>query len=322
MPPLPRYHLRMPAGKSHRPLFDLVNAPIDRQPRARAGSSSPVPPSFASRVEPKHPDTARPPIERYEATTEPEADHQPVRLSLSGVQIGVGVSVILLALFVTWAAGVKWGGSEVKKQLQAFSNEPTVPVREPSRDSSPEPLLGVGAGGQASPQPTAPVATDSQPKQVPSQPAAQPATQPATQPAQPTAAPAIAGLGSKDPRAVLTSKGWAFPDPREAGYNYLPLGIVFREEAVEVVPYFAQSGLEIIAVPWGVDSAGSGGNNVGPAKYRLFTLTGYPGALMSQSTDARTELLRRVGDVAARWKRDRRGASTLVPSGWEKYQTK
>ncbi len=303
----------MPAGKSHRPLFDLVNAPIDRQPRARAGSSSPVPPTFVSRVEPKHPDSARPPIERFEATTEPEADHRPVRLSLSGVQIGVGVSLILIALFVTWAAGVRWGGSEVKKQLQAFSNEPAVPVREPVRDPARDPLLG-----QASPNATPPVVLDAIPKQVPVQPAAQPPVQPAPQPTAPT----IAGLGSKDPRAVLTSKGWAFPDPREVGYNYLPLGIVFREEAVEAVPFFSQSGLEIIAVPWGVDSAGSGGNNVGPAKYRLFTLTGYPGGLMSQSTDARTELLRRVGDVAARWKRDRRGASTLVPSGWEKYQSK
>lgn len=100
----------------------------------------------------------------------------------------------------------------------------------------------------------------------------------------------------------------------------MPLGIVFAREALEIIPFFRQQGIEVIAAP--LDSARRAGDNSDPGdrRYRLWALPGLPGGeAYRQRASDKTRMIREVNDAIARLQRERRSGSMPVTGEWERF---
>ena len=224
-----------------------------------------------------------------------------------------GLAMVIVALVGAFMWGVTRGRTEAEKKYAAFTRSEALPISDPltARAATPE-------------KPKAPAgskAMESVPALVKANPAAGSGTQSPAAPAG-NSQPAASGSATSvapDSRAILSQKGWLTADPREKGLNYMYLGIVGRSEAERAVKFLADARIEVLALPWPLESKRSGGNNAGPAEatYRLVVRQGITSEAFNQKLTARQNLEGAMARLGPVWKKDHKGAADFARYSWE-----
>lgn len=116
--------------------------------------------------------------------------------------------------------------------------------------------------------------------------------------------------------SVLTVKGPG-SDPRQAGWNYLLLGTVTREEATGAIQYLAKNGLEAFAVPVEPVDRKGGRANTSP-RFQLFAARGIASGEFAGKQVERDRLKQEVARLGAVWKKEHKGSLSFSDAFWLK----
>lgn len=120
------------------------------------------------------------------------------------------------------------------------------------------------------------------------------------------------------PGTVITSKGMVEKDPREAGLNYLAIVRLPRADAEKVVAFLAANGFEAIGVPVTVEKGSKAANNL--PLYQIIALQGITGEQYRKEDPIKVKVDQDVQRLGVIWKRDHRGTTNFMQSGWVKYK--
>lgn len=294
----------MPGGRKTLPLFELIGDRKQERPEPLRTLIPPQPvpgkgtaPNFSSLEAKPLPDLAAE-IRGEPTPQEPPRPRQPIVLTRS--MILVGVAVIAAVAILVWTLGVAFGGRQ--KEREVAENFGTLPK---------------------------PTETISQP------PAAKPQPQVAKTPANPspieapppdaTKSPAASPPAKFDPKAVtltgsgrvLTLQGFVEADPRQAGWNYLVLGLLPREDTWAAMQFMYQNGIETFAVQVDpVDRRLPRGNT--SARFQLYAAKGVPSRDFASTQTERDKLKREVARLGAVWKKDHKGSASFADAFWLK----
>lgn len=303
----------MPPGRTHRPLFDLMQGGTN-VPRATPGA--PAKPTVRVELKPRGEAAAPPPSEPVRSQPAPIVrtdgvrsgplasllGDATVRVPLNALYFGTA-AVIVLGVFVL-VFGVKWGRSQAEAEFERFKLTDGGAPKEPLTQSPP-----LGSSDQVAPptQPKAPApkADAGRSGKPPERPAAPPAAAPSGQPY------------SGPP--IITAKGLLYGDPRQSGLNYLHLATLQRADAEAAISFLSANGQEAIGVP--VDAGGGGANNPNPTgKYVLIALPGITGEQWSKKMTARTNLEGQTARIGQVWQRDHKGSSNFAKPEWRLFK--
>lgn len=304
----------MPPFRRHKsPLFDLVRGSTTPS-SSTSPQATPVRPVI--QVEPTPlPTQARPSLSSHAPGDESTADRisslragvaRPaggvVSLPLNSLYLSIA-AVIGLAI-VIWAAAYWFGGRAKEKELAPYISAGVQPgggtqTQAPQANTTP-------TNPTANPQPIPPPRLSGS---LTSQDATKSNTNPPT-----LSAPTFTGPGT-----IITSKGMAERDPREAGLNYLAIVRLPRTDAEKVVAFLAANGLEAIGVPVAqVEKGGKAANNL--PLYQVTALQGITGEQYRKEDPIKVKIDQEVQRLGVIWKRDHRGTTNFMQSGWVKYK--
>lgn len=307
-------------GKPNRPLFELL--PADRQSRAAAPARSALADAAAGVADGQtQPRAERQTLPRIEvirpdiAAREPPRDPGParagglVRFKLSALYLALAgvVALAILVWVIAFSRGKAVGTRETERKLGVLAQPaqpPTDPLNTPQRQTPPD--QPAGQPKSAAPRPPAP-----DPKPAPGKTQSKPqAAAPATALAGVPAAQILAGTGD-----VLTLNGRSGSDPRQAGYNYLVLGIMFEEDAAEAMSFLSKSGFEAFAVPnRGDRRAGSGTKTA-----VLIASRGLSRDEAGKTDPVRIQTEEAAGKLGSAWKKAG-GTTDFRDRYWQKFE--
>lgn len=308
----------MPPGRTHRPLFDLMQGGTSTP---RPQTSTPSKPTVRVELKPRS-ELSSAPVEPVRTQPAP-----PVRLD--GVRSGplasllgdTTVRVPLNALYFGVAAvialgvgvlvfGVKWGRAQAESEFEQFKLAESAAPNEPP----PQPPLGSGmTPTTATPSPSMASAPPSRPADLASSRSGKPPERPVAPPA------ATPGGRPYSGPPIITAKGLLYGDPRQSGLNYLHLATLLRADAEAAVAFLGSNGQEAIGVP--VDAGGGGANNPNPTgKYVVVALPGITGEQWSKKMTARTNLEGQTARLGQVWQRDHKGSSNFAKPEWRLFK--
>jgi len=293
-----RYNERMPPGKKPLPLFELVNAQESaarREPQPVVIPPAPVRPPVTD----FHPREPKP------LPTEPRparpADDGPKRVlpGLGGKPVVFGTTALWLAaaailfvVFLVWVTGNSYGRRQAEHQFEKNFGQ-----------------VGSQAGGDSAANPPSELRGVQDPLNVRSAPTVPADTATKAPPIDPNSS-------ALDPGLVLTVKG-AGSDPRQSGWNYLLLGMVSREEAVNAIQFFAKNGVETVGVPVDPVDRKSPRGNTSP-RFQLFAAKGIPSTEFASKQLDRDKLKQEIVRLGAIWKKDHKGSMSFSDAFWLK----
>lgn len=309
----------MPPGRTHRPLFDLMQGGTNVP---RVSSSAPSKPIVRVELKPRGEATTNPPPEPVRTPPAPTMRTDGVRSGPLASLLGDStVRVPLNALYFGAAAaialgvgilvfGVKWGRSQAEAEFERFKLADGGAPKEPLTQAPSTPTFN-------------PAPTTVQPTSPKSQPAKNPdpASSRSGKPPERPAAPPAAAPGGKPYSGppIITTKGLLYGDPRESGLNYLHLATLQRADAEAAVSFLGANGQEAIGVP--VDAGATSANNPNPAgKYVVIALPGITGEQWSKKMTARTNLEGQTARIGQVWQRDHKGSSNFAKPEWRLFK--
>jgi hypothetical protein len=138
-------------------------------------------------------------------------------------------------------------------------------------------------------------------------------------------APPQAPAATFDPKAatltgsgrVLTLQGFIETDPRQAGWNYLVLGLLPREDTWAAMQFLYRNGVETFAVQVDpVDRRLPRGNT--SARFQLYAAKGVPSRDFASTQVERDKLKKDVARLGAIWKKDHKGSASFSDAFWLK----
>ncbi len=292
--------------RSTTPLFELLDKsrPIEPLPEPKpivdSQSSAPsepvtreakVSPSRASPAQAARP--VRPSLAKPNPTAEPRLMAGGYgRPALAGgllivpvpfALIGLGILFVLGA--VLWATAWHFGDNRARTEEQAKfaalgGSNIVDPIADPGRGTG-EPGSGSAPTNQAGSPPTRPS----------NQPSNQPANQPGRQPAASSS------------------------DSRQAGFNYLRLATLDRDQAVEAVDRLKAGGVDAFMIP--LETGARRGNN--PARYVVYLSKGFAGGgAFSASRSQREQLTASARRIGEAWAKEG-GPTAFQEPFWDKY---
>ena len=222
-----------------------------------------------------------------------------VSLPLNGIYLSIA-AVIGVAIAV-WALAYWLGGRAKEKELAPYISAGVQPT------GTKQPNGGAVSNPTTNPNPVPPPRlSGSILAQDPNRSGS--AINPPTLPA-----PSFSGSGS-----VLTSKGMVEKDPREPGLNYLAIVRLPRADAEKVVTFLAANGLEAIGIPAPVEKGAKPANNL--PLYQIIALQGITGEQYRKEDPIKVKVDQEVQRLGVIWKRDHRGTTNFMQSGWVKYK--
>lgn len=301
----------MPGGRKTLPLFELIG---DRKQERSEPLRTLIPPqsvpgkgtapNFASLEAKPLPDLAAE-IRGEPEQEEPARPRPPIVLTRS--MILVGVAVIGFIAISVWSLGVAFGGRQKEQDFQ--KNFPDLP--KPTETLNQPPVV--------KPQPQV---VKPQPQVVKAPANQSPIEAPQADSAKaPQPAPGV----KFDPKAVsltgsgrvLTLQGFVEADPRQAGWNYLVLGLLPREDTWAAMQFMYQNGIETFAVQVDpVDRRLPRGNT--SARFQLYASKGVPSRDFASTQVDRDKLKKEVARLGAIWKKDHKGSASFSDAFWLK----
>ncbi len=273
---------------SHRPSINVEPTPLPNLPRPTLSSHIPVDESTADRITSLRAGVTRP------SGGIVSLPLNSLYLSIAAV-IGLGIAI--------WAGAYWLGGRAKEKELAPYiaaGIQPGTTSPSPQTNPSPSPFNNPApvppprlSGSTLNPE----------------------AGRTSTGPTPPTlSAPTFTGPGS-----IITSKGMADKDPREAGLNYLAIVRLPRADAEKVISFLGASGFEAIGVPVAPVEKGSKAANNLPL-YQVTSLQGISGEQYRKEDPIKVKIDQEVQRLGVIWKRDHRGTTNFMQSGWVKYK--
>lgn len=309
----------MPPGRTHRPLFDLMQGGTNVP---RTASSAPTKPTVRVELKPRtdvaqvtEPEPVRtqpaPPVRTDGVRSGPLASllgDATVRVPLNAVYFTVaGVIIVCVVLLVS---GVKWGRSQAEAEFEKFRVSDGGVPKEPLTQAPP---VASKEAPPPQPQPSAPKSSANKGAETSGTRSGKPPDRPAAPPA---ATPS--GQPSSGP-PVLTVKGLLYGDPRQSGLNYLHLATLQRADAESAISFLSSNGQEAIGVP--VDAGAGGANNPNPTgRFVLIALPGISGEAWSKKMTARTNLEGQTARLGQIWQRDHKGPSNFAKPEWRLFK--
>ncbi|MBU6412608.1 MAG: hypothetical protein KGS45_03980 [Planctomycetes bacterium] len=219
------------------------------------------------------------------------------------------IAGVIALVIVIWAAAYWLGGRAKEKELAPYISAGVQPSATPSdtttqtNSSTSSPAAG-GSNPTTFIPPPRLSGSSARPDPVP-----QPSnTNPPT-----LSAPTFTGPGT-----IITSKGMTDKDPREAGLNYLAIVRLPRADAEKVVAFMAANGFEAIGVPVAVEKGSKAANNL--PLYQIIALQGISGEQYRKEDPIKVKVDQEVQRLGVIWKRDHRGSTNFMQSGWVKYK--
>lgn len=303
----------MPPGRTHRPLFDLMQGGTSAP---RDASGAPVKPTVRVELKPRAdaapaPEPVRtqpaPPMRTDGVRSAPLASllgDATVRVPLNALYFGAAAAIAFGVLILVF--GVKWGRTQAEAEFEKYKLADGGAPKEPltqapplaSSDSAPP-------TSQPKAQPTKADTGASRSGKPPERPAAPPAATPGGQPY------------SGPP--IITAKGLLYGDPRQSGLNYLHLATLQRADAESAISFLSSNGQEAIGVP--VDAGTGSANNPNPTgKYVLIALPGISGEQWSKKMTARSNLEGQTARLGQIWQRDHKGPSNFAKPEWRLFK--
>lgn len=303
----------MAGGRKTLPLFELIG---DRKQERLEPLRTLIPPqsvpgkgtapNFSSLEAKPLPDLAteirgEPPAE------EPARPRQPIVLTRS--MILVSVAIIGAIAILVWSLGVAFGGRQKEQDFQKNFPDLPKPTETLNQAPSAKPQL------QPKPQP--------QPQQQVAKTPANPS--PIESPSDASKAPPSTTPTKFDPKSVtltgsgrvLTLQGFVETDPRQAGWNYLVLGLLPREDTWAAMQFMYQNGIETFAVQVDpVDRRLPRGNT--SARFQLYAAKGVPSRDFASTQVERDKLKREVARLGTIWKKDHKGSASFSDAFWLK----
>ncbi|MFN9974096.1 MAG: hypothetical protein ACK58T_29785 [Phycisphaerae bacterium] len=292
----------MPGGRKTLPLFELIG---DRKPERPEPLRTLIPPqtvpgkgtapNYASLEAKPLPELAAE-IRGEHAPEEPARPRQPIVLTRSMLLVGIGV--IAAVAILVWSLGVAFGGRQKEQDFQ--KNFPDLPKPTETLTQAPKTQPPV-AKTPVTPSPIDAAAT-------PPGKAQQPVGPVKFDPKSTT----LTGSGR-----VLALSGFVEADPRQAGWNYLVLGLLPREDTWAAMQFMNQNGVETFAVQVDpVDRRLPRGNT--SARFQLYAAKGVPSRDFASTQVERDKLKKEVARLGAIWKKDHKGSASFSDAFWLK----
>lgn len=244
-----------------------------------------------------------------DATDLPETENSGGKvLVVSMNTVLIAAAVVLAAIAGVWSIGYMSGQSSEREKLPANSsfNSENTPIAPPISD----PMNEIGGGTNPLANASRPPAADRNPPKT--HPVAD--SRSATTPAASTGTASSQEVGAEKDGSVAVFS----TDPRQTGVNYLELGVLRYEDAVEAIQYLTANGLPVAAVPTnGVDPASARAKNL---NCLLFVLEGSPSQGYKSDTNVRrrAEIESQVRRLGKSFQKDQKGASDFADTFWRR----
>lgn len=309
----------MPPGRTHRPLFDLMQGGTSVP---RVSSSAPSKPTVRVELKPRteassapQPEPVRtqpgPPVRTDGVRSGPLASllgDATVRVPLNALYFGAAAAIALGVLILV--SGVKWGRAQAEGEFERFKLSDGGVAKEPLTQAPPL------AGKNAPPAPVSPPTAGASPTAA----GEKSASRSGKPPDRPSAPPGTSPNGQPySGPPILTSKGLLYGDPRQSGLNYLHLATLQRADAEAAILFLDANGQEAVGVPMDGGSGSANNPNL-TGKYVVVAMPGISGEQWSKKMTARSNLEGQTARLGQVWQRDHKGPSNFAKPEWRLFK--